>query len=217
MDAVRTSDRRSLEMIKRAAESMARMIQDLLDIARIESGRTVVDVCYAANSPNITPSAIGGTGFRAGPVNRNFCRISPPWSAATQVKLAGVVSLPWQADASFTFQDLPGTPRSADMVVTSAQVAPSLGRTLAAGADATAVIQILPDQRYFENRSRQVDIRLSKSVQVRRATIRGMLDIYNILGERAIVDLNGRYGPSFLVPTVIMAPRLFKLGAQVDF
>jgi hypothetical protein len=44
-----------------------------------------------------------------------------------------------------------------------------------------------------------------------------MLDIYNILGERAIVDLNGRYGPNFLVPTVIMAPRLFKLGAQVDF
>jgi hypothetical protein len=183
----------------------------------VSTGRTVVDVCYAANSPNITPSAIAGTGFRAGPVHRNFCRISPPWSAATQVKLAGVVSLPWQADASFTFQDLPGTPRSADMVVTSAQVAPSLGRTLAAGANATAVIQILPDQRYFENRSRQLDIRLSKSVQVRRAKIRGMLDIYNILGERAIVDLNGRYGPNFLVPTVIMAPRLFKLGAQVDF
>jgi len=42
-DAVRTSDRRSLEMIKRAAESMARMIQDLLDIARIESGRFAVE------------------------------------------------------------------------------------------------------------------------------------------------------------------------------
>ncbi len=42
-DAVRTCDRRSLEMIKRAAESMARMIQDLLDIARIESGRFAVE------------------------------------------------------------------------------------------------------------------------------------------------------------------------------
>jgi signal transduction histidine kinase len=41
-DAVRASDRKSLEMIKRAAESMARMIQDLLDIARIESGHLAV-------------------------------------------------------------------------------------------------------------------------------------------------------------------------------
>jgi signal transduction histidine kinase len=41
--AVRASDRKSLEMIKRAAESMARMIQDLLDIARIESGNLAVE------------------------------------------------------------------------------------------------------------------------------------------------------------------------------
>ena len=41
-DAVRASDRKSLQMIKRAAESMARMIQDLLDIARIESGHLAV-------------------------------------------------------------------------------------------------------------------------------------------------------------------------------
>src|SRR5205814_1583127 len=42
-DAVRASDRKSLEMIKRAAEGMARMIQDLLDIARIESGSLAVE------------------------------------------------------------------------------------------------------------------------------------------------------------------------------
>ena len=42
-EAVRASDRKSLEMIKRAAEGMARMIQDLLDIARIESGNLAVE------------------------------------------------------------------------------------------------------------------------------------------------------------------------------
>ena len=42
-DAVRASDRKSLQMIKRAAEGMARMIQDLLDIARIESGHLAVE------------------------------------------------------------------------------------------------------------------------------------------------------------------------------
>ena len=42
-DAVRASDRKSLGMIKRAAENMGRMIQDLLDIARIESGHLAVE------------------------------------------------------------------------------------------------------------------------------------------------------------------------------
>jgi signal transduction histidine kinase len=42
-DSVRASDRKSLEMIKRAAEGMARMIQDLLDIARLESGNLAVE------------------------------------------------------------------------------------------------------------------------------------------------------------------------------
>jgi hypothetical protein len=96
-------------------------------------------------------------------------------------------------------------------------VAPSLGRNLAAGANATAVIQIMPEQTYFENRTNQLDIRFAKSVPVRRAKIRGMLDIYNILGERAVLAMNTRYGPNFLVPTVIMPPRLFKFGAQLDF
>jgi hypothetical protein len=99
----------------------------------------------------------------------------------------------------------------------SAQVAPSLGRNLAAGANATAVVQIMPEQSYFEPRTSQLDIRFAKSVRVKRANIRGMLDIYNIFGERAALALNTRYGLRFLVPTVIMPPRLFKLGAQVDF
>jgi signal transduction histidine kinase len=39
----RPTDRKSLEAIKRASEGMARMIQDLLDIARIESGSLAVE------------------------------------------------------------------------------------------------------------------------------------------------------------------------------
>ena len=42
-DGARTSERRQLEMILRAAENMDHMIQDLLDIARIETGRLAVE------------------------------------------------------------------------------------------------------------------------------------------------------------------------------
>jgi signal transduction histidine kinase len=50
-DTVRASDRKSLGMIKRAAENMARMIQDLLDIARIESGHLAVERTTVALAP----------------------------------------------------------------------------------------------------------------------------------------------------------------------
>lgn len=42
-DEQRKVERKQLEIIRRAAESMSRIIQDLLDIARIESGRLVVE------------------------------------------------------------------------------------------------------------------------------------------------------------------------------
>ena len=47
--------------------------------------------------------------------------------------------------------------------------------------------------------------------------MKGMFDIYNIFNEDAVGFINSRYGASWLLPTEVMAGRLFKLGAQVDF
>jgi signal transduction histidine kinase len=53
----RAEDRRLLEMITRAAETMNRMIQDLLDIARIESGGLVVERTEVPVAPLVEEAA----------------------------------------------------------------------------------------------------------------------------------------------------------------
>ena len=44
-----------------------------------------------------------------------------------------------------------------------------------------------------------------------------MFDIYNIFNGSNIGVMVLRYGPAWLRPTEVMAGRLVKFGAQVDF
>ena len=44
-----------------------------------------------------------------------------------------------------------------------------------------------------------------------------MFDIYNIFNANTVLGLNSRYGPVFGQPSSILAGRLFKFGAQIDF
>jgi signal transduction histidine kinase len=57
-DAERASERRQLEMIRRAAANMDHMIQDLLDIARIESGRLAVETS-PTSAASLVNEAVG--------------------------------------------------------------------------------------------------------------------------------------------------------------
>jgi len=42
-------------------------------------------------------------------------------------------------------------------------------------------------------------------------------DTRNIFNAATVLTTNGRYGPAFLQPSVVMGGRTFKLGAQLDF
>ena len=43
------------------------------------------------------------------------------------------------------------------------------------------------------------------------------LDIYNFFNASPILSENVSYGPNWLRPTQILAPRLFKFGAKMTF
>ena len=58
---------------------------------------------------------------------------------------------------------------------------------------------------------------VTKSFQLGRAHVQGQFDIYNLLNDDTILNENTRYGGSWLIPTQVLAARLFKFGAQVDF
>jgi hypothetical protein len=152
-----------------------------------------------------------------------FCDVRPPWSAGTQVKINGVYPLPWDVRASGVLQNLPGIPVMANYNAPNALIAPSLGRNLAAcptatgACTATATLSLIPPQTVFEDRLTQVDLRFSKGFRTGRARVSAMFDIYNVFNASTVLSVNNTYGPTWRRPLTLLAPRLFKLGAEFSF
>jgi hypothetical protein len=172
----------------------------------VSTGQTVNDNCAIVDSPQTL-----------------FCRTVHPFSGQTQIKLAGAYPLAWGFQASAAFQNLPGIPVSANGVFTNAQVAPSLGRNLAGcpaatgPCTATVTVPILEPFTMFEDRLTQLDVRLSRIFRFGGTRLQGMFDVYNVFNASSVLGVNTTYGSAWLVPTSVMAGRLFKFGAQLNF
>lgn len=63
----------------------------------------------------------------------------------------------------------------------------------------------------------QLDIRLAKVIQMGRARIQEMFDIYNVLNGNAVLGVNTRFGPTWLRPVSVQGARVFKFHALLDF
>jgi len=185
-------------------------------------GRTVTDNCYANSNPALTPQlAVGASAMVTDPRTQQFCHISPPLSAGTQVKFLFVYPLPWNFQTSATYQNIPGIPITASSVRTSAQIAPSLGRNLAAGANGSATINLVPANSLYEDRLQQVDLRFSRIFPTGRAKLRANFDVYNMFNKSSVLNEMTRYpgsvGALWQQPVQIMGGRLLKVSAQFDF
>jgi hypothetical protein len=184
--------------------------------------RTITDTCFLLDHPEVTRtvSQVSGLASQAVP---GFCRVVPTLGAGSQVKFSGLYPLPYDIQVAATFQNLPGTPQSAQYVAGNAQIAPSLGRNLsdcpASGVcTANRTIEVLPFQTQFEDRITQLDLRLTKVFRLGRARAQGMVDVYNVFNAAAATGVATRYaGPFWLFPFQIMGGRLFKFGAQLDW
>ena len=73
-----------------------------------------------------------------------------------------------------------------------------------------------PDTQ-FESRLTQLDIRLTKTIRWGRASIKGMVDAYNVLNGTAVLGNTITYGGSYLKPSAVLGARLFKFGTQIEF
>jgi hypothetical protein len=118
---------------------------------------------------------------------------------------------------SATFQNLSGIPDSATYVATNAQIAPSLGRNLAAGTGGTVTVDLVAPQTQFEARMSQLDLRLAKDIKVVGARIQLAFDLYNALNTSTVLGINPWFGPAWLTPTSILGGRLAKFGIQITY
>ena len=179
-------------------------------------GRTVTDNCYTMGNPQLTFA--GSTAGVQSPRTTAYCHVSPPLSAGTQVKFLVVYPLPLALQASATYQNTAGIPITAALPVNSAQIVPSLGRPLAAGANANVTLDLIPPNSLFEDRLQQLDFRVSRRFEIgTKVKARANFDIYNLFNGSAILAGNYGYGSQWLQPSQILGGRLFKFSGQLDF
>jgi len=176
----------------------------------VSMGRTVEDNCLVVDSPQNA--------------REGFCKVSPPWSAGTDTKFMVVYPLPWDIQTSVIYQNSPGIPITASLVVPNATIAPSLGRNLSACPAATGActanvtVELIPPRSMFEERLQQVDLRISRVFGLGGSRrVRGNFDVYNLLNASNVLNMNTTYGPTWTNVTQILSGRLLRIGAQFDF
>jgi hypothetical protein len=167
----------------------------------VGTGTRVKDRCFIVDSPG----------------ELRFCRVTNPWSSLTQVKLAGTYPLPWDFQVSGTFQNLSGPSIDANRSYTSAQIAPSLGRPLAAGSGATVSIPLVEPNTLYESRFNQLDFRVTRTFRFSTSRIQAQFDMYNALNGSAILTVNNTYGSTWQAARTMLAARMVKFGVQIDF
>ena len=181
----------------------------------VDTGRTVVASCYVIDSPQQLQN----------------CRTVIPFSAHTQLKMFGSLPLPGDIMVSGTLQNVAGKPYQADYQATNAEIAPSLGRNLAACGTrvvctSTAVVPLVAPNSLYLPRRAQLDLRFSKGFKLgSKARLRANLDAYNILNANTVLGVNSTYGAYWLQPAAtlntevdsILSGRLIQFGGQLSF
>ena len=200
-----------------------RASQDVLLQAGYSGGKTLTDNCeIMAKLPEIQANGYETLSFdrravSAGLTNNPFCRIDTPF--IHQFKGLGTYTIP-RVDIQLagTLQTYGGPEQQANIVVSNAQVQPSLGRPLSGGAANVTVPLIEPGSQYGEWAT-LLDLRVGKVFRVSRLRTAVNLDVYNVLNSNSVTLYNHQYGTgsTWLQPQQIVAGRLFKFSAQVDF
>jgi hypothetical protein len=183
----------------------------------VSTGTTVTDNCdIVQNHPEIGFTAVGGgAGARTG---SDFCRAVQPMAGQTQYKFAGNYPLPWLGlQFSATYQNLPGAPIAATLAYTNAQIAPSLGRNLSAGANSNVTIALMKPYSSFQDRVSQFDVRVIKNLRFSGGRVQLQLDAYNLFNSATVLTQRVAYGSAWLQPQTIMSGRVVKFGIQSDF
>ena len=107
-------------------------------------------------------------------------------------------------------------------------IAPSLGRNLSACGtrvvcSATMNVPLMVPFTEFEPRRTQLDLRFTKLFNFGRYRIQANADVYNILNDASVLQMNGTYGSRWLTPqsnaiqSGFLEGRLIQFSGQLTF
>jgi hypothetical protein len=189
----------------------------------IDAGRTMTDMCFTVDSPQ--GNAGTGVGDAALLPGNLHCRIEAPILGRTQVKLQGSYPLPGDFMVSAILQNLPTVPYGAIYRATNREIAPSLGRNLAAcGArtietcTATVNVPLFNPGQNYEDRRTQLDLRFTKNFRLSEGVrFQANLDAYNMLNSGSLLTSNTSFGPQWRNPLNLVTGRLLQVSGQLTY
>ena len=173
----------------------------------MDTGRSVNDACFNVDSPGAVAASFRQpreagllstpTPFTATTIDgQKICRVVTPFSGQTQLKAFMTYPLPHDFIVSAVFQNISGPTITANYTASNAEIAPSLGRNLAACRGAavctsTATVPLIVPQTMFDDRLSRLDVRLAKRfVMTSKVRLQANFNIYNVFNGSASSVLN---------------------------
>jgi hypothetical protein len=196
----------------------------------VSIGNSVVNNCSVVDNP-----APGWSAALPIPANSAFCKTNN-WQ--NQVKLNASYPIWWGITAAAVYQNLPGINDTAQLTLTSAQLAnlvnPSnpllLSTTTALGRPVSSAtgfvsLQMIPTGTLREKRQQQLDLRFARTFKMANGmSVRAGFDVYNATNSNDVLAINTAYSPSaatpggaWLTPSTVLPGRLYKFNMLVNF
>jgi hypothetical protein len=142
------------------------------------------------------------------------CRQETPF--LTQWKGLASYTLPYGIRVSGTFQSLYGPPIVATNIYNNANrlTSTTLNRPFTLGQ---ATVNLYEPVSEYGDRLNQIDLRLTKIINLGRGRLDLNVDFYNAFNSDAVIVELGSFGPAWRLPLTVIQPRFVKFAARYDF
>ena len=77
---------------------------------------------------------------------------------------------------------------------------------------------LLAPSTYFDKRTTRLDLRIGKTVRLtQRVKVQGNVDLYNVTNSGSVLADTNAFGGRWLVPTLVLEPRILQFSANISF
>src|SRR5262245_47180305 len=198
----------------------ARLRNGLFLQGGVSSGKDLYDFCdvvddvpealtqVAAAQATTAPLYVGAA------IPAGACHQETPF--LTQWKGLASYTLPYGIRVSGTFQSLYGPPIVATNIYNNANRAATttLPRPFTTGQ---ATVNVFDPVSKYGDRLNQIDLRLTKIVNVGHGRLDLNVDFFNAFNSDAVIGELGSFGPAWRLPLTVIQPRFVKFGVRYDF
>jgi hypothetical protein len=182
----------------------ARLRNGLLLQGGLSTGKTMTDNCEIVDD---APEILAGQPSA-------FCHQETGY--LPQYKALASYTLPYGVRISGTFQSIPGPQVLANSIYNNGNrlATTTLGRPFTLGQ---ANVNVIEPGSFYGDRLNQVDLRLTKIVNVGRGRVDLNVDFYNAFNSDAVTLELPALGPVWRLPLTVIQPRFVKFAARWDF